>query len=297
MLEGACRPLGTEAPAFRPVRKCLPGTSAAPTLPRPCPGTESYRHAIIGPWSNDTPRAPRPPPSPRPRWLATGRAPIQRTGSGSTWSGYLVWIPKYRKRVLNGPVAARLTGLLRQACEVNAWGLVELNVQPDHVHMLLQVPPTASVSRVMQSLKGGTARVLRAEFPQLEEFLWGESFWGDGYFAETVGQTEEAVVRAYITPLKPPQPAASGADEGGQAEATASGLIDRGAMKIGNLPFIDLVKAPALRPGFFTRLFTRSSARARPATASNTGRRPSVPASPWPGRRSRRRCCCPSSTG
>lgn len=71
-------------------------------------------------------------------------------------------------------------------------------MQPDHVHLLLQVSPTDSVMSVMQSLKGGTARVLRAEFPELEEFLWGESFWSDGYFAESVGQAEEAVVRAYI---------------------------------------------------------------------------------------------------
>ena len=48
---------------------------------------------------------------------------------------------KYRKRVLHGPVAVRLAGLLRQACEAHAWGLHELSVQPDHVHLLLQVSP------------------------------------------------------------------------------------------------------------------------------------------------------------
>jgi len=111
---------------------------------------------------------------------------------------HLVWVPKYRRRVLGEPVATRLTQLLRQACEVNGWGLHELSVQEDHVHLLLQISPSESAASVMQSLKGGTARVLRAEFPDLEEFLWGESFWGDGYFAETVGQAEEAIVRAYI---------------------------------------------------------------------------------------------------
>src|SRR5665213_1870226 len=50
----------------------------------------------------------------------------------------------------------------------------------------------------MQSLKGGTFHVLRVEFPDLEEYLWGDSFWSDGYIAEAVGQTEEAVLRAYI---------------------------------------------------------------------------------------------------
>ena len=74
-------------------------------------------------------------------------------------------------------------------------GLVELNVQPDHVHLLLQVTPCDCIADVTHSLKGGTARVLRKEFPELDEFLWGESFWSDGYFAESVGQQEEARVR------------------------------------------------------------------------------------------------------
>ncbi len=111
---------------------------------------------------------------------------------------HLVWIPKYRRRVLDGPVAARLTQLLRQACEARSWRLHELNVQPDHVHLLLQIEPTDCLSDVLGALKGGTSRLLRQEFSDLTEFLWGGSLWGDGYFAETVGQAEEAVVRAYI---------------------------------------------------------------------------------------------------
>ena len=111
---------------------------------------------------------------------------------------HLVWVPKYRKRVLQGPVAVRLEELLRQATEVNRWQIHELAIQPDHVHLLLQIRPPESVSSVVNLLKGRTSRIVRAEFPQLEEFLWGESFWADGYFAESVGQVEEAVVSAYI---------------------------------------------------------------------------------------------------
>ena len=111
---------------------------------------------------------------------------------------HLVWTPKYRRRVLEGAVAARLIELLQQACEIKEWGLHEINVQPDHVHLLLQVSPTDSIFNVMQVLKGGTSRRLRQEFPELEEFLWGDHFWGEGYFAESVGQNEEAVLRAYI---------------------------------------------------------------------------------------------------
>lgn len=123
------------------------------------------------------------------------------------WSGshtkhrlrvHFVWVPKYRRRVLQGPVAVRLEELLRQAAEVNQWQIHDLAIQPDHVHLLLQFPPADSVSSVAHCLKGGTSRILRLEFPELEEFLWGESFWADGYFAESVGQVEEAVVSAYI---------------------------------------------------------------------------------------------------
>jgi putative transposase len=76
---------------------------------------------------------------------------------------HLVWIPKYRKRVLTGPVAARLEALLHQACEVSRWGLEEMSVQPDHVHLLVQARPSETVSEVVQRLKGGTSRVIRAE--------------------------------------------------------------------------------------------------------------------------------------
>lgn len=108
---------------------------------------------------------------------------------------HLVWVPKYRKRVLLGKVASRLRGLLYEAARVNGWHLSELSVQRDHVHVLLQIGPEMSVSRVMQFLKGGTSVRLRKEFPELKEFLWGDSFWADGYFAETVGTTQEEKIR------------------------------------------------------------------------------------------------------
>ena len=125
------------------------------------------------------------------------KAPAYWSGAHSTHRlrYHLVWIPKYRKRVLTGALATRLQALLHEACEVNDWQLHELNIQPDHVHLLVQTHPHQSISRVLQKLKGGTSRVLRSEFPDLVEFLWGKSFWASGYFAESVGTTEEAVIR------------------------------------------------------------------------------------------------------
>jgi len=66
------------------------------------------------------------------------------------------------------------------------------------VHIIIQTNPRDSVAEIAQKLKGGTSRVIRKEFPELEEFLWGDSFWADGYFAETVGNVDEEVVKRYI---------------------------------------------------------------------------------------------------
>ena len=111
---------------------------------------------------------------------------------------HLVWIPKYRKRVLSGKIAIHLKRLLYEACKVNRWYISEVSIQEDHVHVVIQLLPRVSVAEAVQTLKGGTSRIIRAEFPELEEFLWGDSFWADGYFAETVGQVNEEVIRKYI---------------------------------------------------------------------------------------------------
>jgi len=71
-------------------------------------------------------------------------------------------------------------------------------MEEDHVHIIIQTKPSDSVAEVVHGLKGGTSRIIRKEYPELEEFLWGESFSADGYFAETVGNVDEEVVRRYI---------------------------------------------------------------------------------------------------
>jgi putative transposase len=81
---------------------------------------------------------------------------------------------------------------------MNQWTVGELNVQVDHVHLLIQLPPKEAVAHAVQLLKGGTSKVIRQEYPELEEFLWGDSLWADGYFAESVGQVTEATIKAYI---------------------------------------------------------------------------------------------------
>lgn len=123
------------------------------------------------------------------------------------WSGahtkhrlryHLVFIPKYRKRVLKGKIVSTIKNLFYESCKMNMWWIHELAVQEDHVHMLIQIKPRESVAEIVQKLKGASSRIIRSKYPELEEFLWGESFWSDGYFAETVGQIDEEVIRKYI---------------------------------------------------------------------------------------------------
>jgi REP-associated tyrosine transposase len=86
---------------------------------------------------------------------------------------HIVWIPKYRKRVL---------------------------VQKDHVHLLVQLKPDVSVSKAVQLFKGKSSYMIRKEYPHLKEFVWcgSKSFWADGYFVDTVGQVTEETIRDYI---------------------------------------------------------------------------------------------------
>jgi putative transposase len=111
-----------------------------------------------------------------------------------------VLLPKYRKRVLRGKIAHRVQELFYEACKVNWWWIEEMKVLPDHVYLIIQFQfqSTECLTDVIQRLKGGSNRILRKELPELEEFLWGDSFWSDGYFDESIGSTNMNEVKKYI---------------------------------------------------------------------------------------------------
>jgi len=111
---------------------------------------------------------------------------------------HIVWLPKYRKRVLEGELAERIKNLIEECSEINNWRIDELKIRPDHIHLLIQLRPNVSVSKAVQLFKGKSSRVIRAEYPSLKEFFWGDNFWGDGFFVETVGQVNLNKVKAYI---------------------------------------------------------------------------------------------------
>ena len=112
---------------------------------------------------------------------------------------HLVWVPKYRKRLLTSPRREYLKYLLeRIAAE---WGLaiVEVEVMEDHVHLFLEAPPRLSPAEIMNVIKGITSREMFIKFPELKGTLWGGHLWAEGYYAATVGDKVTAeVVRRYI---------------------------------------------------------------------------------------------------
>ena len=111
---------------------------------------------------------------------------------------HLVWVPKYRYRALTNPVGFEVSKSIRVYAERLSCELVELNVQSDHVHLLIKVPPKVSISKLMGTVKGRTALQVFRQFPYLKQKLyWGNHFWAKGYCVDTVGVDAE-MIRQYV---------------------------------------------------------------------------------------------------
>ena len=111
---------------------------------------------------------------------------------------HFVFIPKYRKPILRGDVGLRLRELVRQICHANEVEILKGHVRPDHVHLLVSVPPHLAPSRVMQAIKGKTSNRLLREFRALNKEFWGRHLWARGFFAATTGNVTDAVIAKYI---------------------------------------------------------------------------------------------------
>ena len=108
---------------------------------------------------------------------------------------HIIWCPKYRRRVLGGPVEARLKEIIfGVVAEVGA-EVIEVEVMPDHVHLLVEVPPVVPLSKLVQKLKGRSSRQLRTEFPPLRRL---PALWSPSWFVSTVGGAPLEVVRRYV---------------------------------------------------------------------------------------------------
>ena len=111
---------------------------------------------------------------------------------------HLVWITKYRKPVLHGEIGKRLRELIRQTCATLEVYIESGHIASDHIHLLVSVPPSTSVSQLMQRLKGRTSRLLLVEFGELKKQFWGSHMWARGYFAASSGNVTDEIIKQYI---------------------------------------------------------------------------------------------------
>ena len=109
---------------------------------------------------------------------------------------HVVWCPKYRRKVLVDEIAKRLEELIVQRCaEINA-EIIEMEIMPDHVHLLLEVDPQFGINKAVRSIKGFSSHMLRKEFPALKSRL--PTLWTNSYFVSTVGGAPLNVIKHYI---------------------------------------------------------------------------------------------------
>jgi len=109
---------------------------------------------------------------------------------------HVVWCPKYRRKVLVGAIAERLKELIEIRCsEINA-EILEMEIMPDHVHLLIEVDPQFGINQAIRSIKGFSSHSLRNEFPTLKTRL--PTLWTNSYFVSTVGGAPLEVIKQYI---------------------------------------------------------------------------------------------------
>jgi len=111
---------------------------------------------------------------------------------------HLVWITKYRYKILRGRVAERARDLLRQICQSREVVIVRGAVSPDHLHMLVSCPPNMAPAKWVQYLKGRSSRRLQDEFGELRQRDWGQHLWARGYLCASVGAVDEDPIKKYI---------------------------------------------------------------------------------------------------
>jgi putative transposase len=111
---------------------------------------------------------------------------------------HVIWVTKYRYKVMRGRIAERARDLIRQICAARDVVIVRGAVSPDHIHMLISAPPHLSPAKLVQYIKGRSSRRLQEEFPELGKRYWGQHLWARGYFCATVGAVDEAKIREYI---------------------------------------------------------------------------------------------------
>ena len=116
---------------------------------------------------------------------------------------HVVWCPKYRRKVLVRDVERRLKELIIQICAARQIEIIEMEIMPDHVHLLCEVDPQYGIHKAIREIKGTTSRILRQEFKHLTTKL--PTLWTNSYFVSTVGGAPLEVIKQYVENQKTSQ--------------------------------------------------------------------------------------------
>lgn len=112
---------------------------------------------------------------------------------------HLVFVTRYRRPVFTKMILEHLRLILKDVCSDFEADLVEFDGETNHVHLLVEYPPKVSISRLVNSLKGVSSRLLRKQnYPSIQQALWGKSLWSPSYFAGSCGGAPLSVIKQYI---------------------------------------------------------------------------------------------------
>ena len=109
---------------------------------------------------------------------------------------HVVRCPKYRRKVITGKIEMRLKELIEETASAIGAEIIEMEIMPDHVHLLIEVDPQYGINRAVRHIKGVTSHTLRSEFPSLKSRL--PSLWTNSYFVSTVGGAPLEKIKEYI---------------------------------------------------------------------------------------------------
>jgi putative transposase len=110
----------------------------------------------------------------------------------------MVWRPVYRRDVLQEPVKTTLEHLLHTIAHQHKMEVLAVDVQPDHVHLCVSMPPTRSIAQAVKLFKGISARQLRLMFPQLRKRTRSDRLWAPSYYVGTAGHVSSETIRQYL---------------------------------------------------------------------------------------------------
>lgn len=111
---------------------------------------------------------------------------------------HIVWITKYRYRVLQGDLRLKVRDIIGQVADQMGIKIVNGVLSADHVHVFVEIPPHIAVCDFVKMAKGRSSRRIQQDFPDIRKRYWGCHFWGRGYFSTTSGNVTDDIINKYI---------------------------------------------------------------------------------------------------